>query len=103
MSYRGSDNTKHTAYSGAEYQLPSQWKSPTKYSYKLAGWVNIETGDYYLPGDSITVTKDTVLYADWIATTYDIGQYNSYVADTISTKDFITTKVFDYSSLINLL
>ena len=103
MSYRGSDNTKHTIYSGVDYQLPSQWKSPTKYSYKLAGWVNIETGDYYLPGANINVTEDTVLYADWVAATYDIGQYNSFVADTISTKDFITTKVFDYSSLINLL
>lgn len=103
MSYRGSDNTKYTVYSGQESRLPSQWKSPTKYSYKLAGWVNIKTGDYYLPGTNITVTEDTVLYADWIATTYDIGQYNSYVTDTISTKDFITTKVFDYSSLINLL
>ena len=103
MSYRGSDNTKHTVYSGEEYQLPSQWKSPTKYSYKLAGWVNIETGDYYKPGANITITEDAVLYADWVATTYDIGHYNSYVADTISTKDFITTKVFDYSSLINLL
>ena len=103
MSYRGSDNTKHTVYSETEYQLPSQWKSPTKYSYKLAGWVNIKTGDYYLPGANITIAEDTVLYADWVATTYDIGQYNSYVTDTISTKDFITTKVFDYSSLINLL
>ena len=103
MSYRGSDNTKHTVYQGVEYQLPSQWKSPTKYSYKLAGWVNIETGDYYLPGTKITLTKDTVLYADWVATTYDIGQYNSYVTDTVSTNDFITTKLFDYSSLINLL
>ena len=103
MSCRGSDNTKHTVYSSVEYQLPSQWKSPTKYSYKLEGWVNIETGDYYLPGAKITITKDTVLYADWVAATYDIGQYNSFVADTISTKDFITTKVFDYSALINLL
>ncbi len=103
MSYRGSDNTKHTVYSAVPYQLPSQWKSPAKYSYTLAGWVNIETGDYYLPGANITVAEDTVLYADWVATTYDIGQYNSYVTNTISTKDFITTKVFDYSSLINLL
>lgn len=103
MSYRGSDNTKHTIYSGEEYRLPSQWKSPTKYSYTLAGWVNIKTGDYYLPGASIIIEEDTVLYADWVATTYDIGQYNSYVANTISTNDFITTKVFDYSSLINLL
>ncbi|MBR0447652.1 MAG: Cna B-type domain-containing protein [Clostridia bacterium] len=103
MSCRGSDNTKHTVYSGVAYQLPSQWKSPTKYDYKLAGWVNIKTGDYYLPGANITITEDAVLYADWVARTYDIGEYNSFVADTLSTKDFITTKVFDYSSLINLL
>ena len=103
MSYRGSDNTKYTVYTGVPAQLPSQWKSPTKYSYQLAGWVNIKTGDYYRPGDMITVTENTVLYADWVATTYDIGQYNSYVADTVSTNDFITTYVFDYSSLINLL
>ena len=103
MSYRGSDNTKYTVYSGVEAQLPSEWKSPTKYSYTLAGWVNIKNGDYYKPGDMITVTENTVLYADWVATTYDIGRYNSYVADTVSTNDFITTHVFDYSSLINLL
>ena len=102
MSYRGSDNTKYTAYAGVEMQLPSTWKSPTKYEYKLAGWVNIKTGDYYLPGDKIAVTENTVLYADWVANTYDIGQYNSYVADTVSTNDFITTYLFDYSSLINL-
>ena len=103
MTYRGSDNTKHTVYSGEPYQLPGEWKTPTKYSFKLAGWVNVKTGDYYLPGANITVTEDTVLYADWVATTYDIGQYNSAVANTVSTKDFITTRVFDYSSLINLL
>ena len=102
MTCRGSDNTKYTVYSGVEAQLPSQWKSPTKYSYKLAGWVNIKNGDYYLPGATIKITEDTVLYADWVATTYDIGQYNSDVADTVSTNDFITTHVFDYSTLINL-
>ena len=84
-------------------QLPTTWESPTKYEYKLAGWVNIKTGDYYLPGDTIAVTENTVLYADWVAATYDIGQYNSFVADTVSTNDFITTHVFVYSSLINLL
>ena len=103
MTYQGSDNTKYTVYSGVPAQLPSQWKSPTKYSYTLAGWVNIKTGDYYKPGAMITITEDTVLYADWVASTYDIGQYNSYVADTVSTNDFITTYMFDYSSLINLL
>ena len=103
MSYQGSDNTKHTVYSGVPAQLPSQWKSPTKYGYTLAGWVDVKTGDYYLPGAEITVTENTVLYADWVASTYDIGIYNSFVANTVSTNDFITTHVFDYSSLINLL
>ena len=103
MTYQGSDNTKYTVYSGVPAQLPSQWKSPTKYSYTLAGWVNVKTGDYYLPGAEITITENTVLYADWVATTYDIGVYNSFVANTVSTNDFITTHVFDYSSLINLL
>ena len=103
MTCRGSDNTKYTVYSGVEAQLPSQWKSPTKYNYKLAGWVNIKTGDYYLPGAMIKITEDTVLYADWVAATYDIGQYNSNVTNTVSTNDFITTHVFDYSTLINLL
>ena len=103
MSYRGSDNTRYTVYTGVPTQLPSQWKSPTKYSYTLAGWVNVATGDYYKPGAMITVTEDTVLYADWVASTYDIGQYNSHVADTVSTNDFITTHMFDYSSLFNLL
>ena len=103
MSYRGSDNTKYTVYSGIEMQLPSTWESPTKYQYKLAGWVNIKTGDYYAPGARISVTEDTVLYADWVANTYDIGQHNSMVADTVSTNDFVTTYIFDYSALINLL
>ena len=103
MSYRGSDNSKYTVYSGIETQLPTEWKSPKKYSYTLAGWVNIKNGDYYLPGEKIAVTENTVLYADWVATTYNIGQYNSYVTNTVSTNDFITTHVFDYSSLINLL
>ena len=103
MSCRGSDNTKYTVFSGVPSQLPSQWKSPSKYSYKLAGWVDIKTGNYYLPGDKITITENTVLYADWVASTYDIGQYNSYVANTVSTNDFITTHMFDYSPLINLL
>ena len=102
ISYRGSENTKYTVYSGIPMQLPSEWKSPTKYQYRLAGWVDISTGQYYKPGDMITVTKDTVLYADWAAATYDIGRYNSHVVDTVSTSDFITTHVFDYSSLINL-
>ena len=102
ISYRGSENKAETAYAGIPMQLPSEWKSPTKYQYKLAGWVDISTGQYYAPGDTITVTKDTVLYADWVAATYDIGQFNSNVVNTVSTNDFVTTRLFDYSALINI-
>ncbi len=103
MDNRGSQNTRYTYPEGSVVKLPSEWKSPTKYAYKLNGWVNIETGDYYMPGQEIKITDDMVLYADWVASTYDIGQYNSYVANTVSTNDFITTRLFDYSALINLL
>ncbi|MBR4875098.1 MAG: fibro-slime domain-containing protein, partial [Clostridia bacterium] len=103
MAYTGSDNVKYSVVPGAGMQLPAAWKSPTKYDYVLAGWVNIYTGDYYAPGDRIDISENTVLYADWVAESYDIGRYNTHVADTVSTNDFITTHMFDYSSLINLL
>ena len=44
-----------------------------------------------------------VFYADWVAETYNIGQYNAHTADTISTNEFITVRVFDYSSMFNTL
>lgn len=103
MSYKGSANTSYTVIDGGKVKLPTQWQSPTKYAYTLRGWVNIQTGEYYLPGAEITVSGNTVLYADWVATSYDIGVYNAYVANTVSTNEFITTKVFDYNALINLL
>ena len=103
MSYSDSDNTAYSAYSGIPMQLPTEWKSPTKYQYRLVGWVDIKTGEYYEPGDSITVTEDMVLYADWVAASYDIGQDNDNVVRTSSTSDFITTYLFDYNALINLM
>lgn len=102
MSYRGSANTSYRVIDGGKVKLPTQWQSPTKYAYVLKGWVDIRTGEYYLPGAEITVTGNTVLYADWIASSYDIGVYNAYVAHTVSTNEFITTKMFDYNALINL-
>ena len=102
MSYRSSENTKWTVSSGSGTQLPSEWTSPSTYQYKLVGWVDIYTGEYYEPGAMISVTKDTVLYADWVPATYDIGQNNSHAVTTSSTSDFITTYLFDYNSLINL-
>ena len=102
MGGSGSDNSKYVAFEGIELQLPSEWKSPTAYQYKLAGWVDIYTGTYYAPGAKLTVTKNMVLYADWVPATYNVGQLNNQVVDTVSTNDFIDTYLFDYSYLINL-
>ena len=57
---------------------------------------------YYAPGAEMTVTGNAVLYADWIASTYDIGQFNAQVANTVSTASFMTTQMFDYNYLFNI-
>lgn len=103
MNSKGSTNQKYTVIKGGTITLPQEWTTPSKYYYTLNGWVDIQTGNYYRPGEEMVVTGNTVLYADWVAKTYDIGVYNSHVVDTVSTNDFITTKVFDYNSLFNML
>lgn len=103
MSLGGSPNTPYTTEVGATFNLPTQWQSPEKYSYTLRGWYDVTNKKYYQPGDQVTVTGDMVFYADWEASTYDVGQFNSQVADTISTSDFVTVRMFDYGALINVL
>ena len=103
LSYlTGSPNSAYTAQVGSTIQLPDTWTSPSKYSYKLHGWYDITNHQYYPAGGEMEVTGNAVLYADWVAATYDIGEFNAYVADTVSTNDFITTHLFDYNSLFNL-
>ena len=104
MSLGGSDNTRYTATEGGTMTLPTQWKSPEKYQYVLKGWYDISNNTYYEPGAEMPVTGDAVLYADWQAATYDIGEFNAQVDDeTVSTNHFITTRIFDYSILFNIL
>ncbi|MEF2920424.1 MAG: Cna B-type domain-containing protein [Acutalibacteraceae bacterium] len=103
MSLMGSPDRSYSIIEGGKMTLPTQWQSPDKYNYTLRGWYDIINHKYYAPGSEITVTKNLVLYADWVATSYDIGQYNTNVADTLSTNSFITTRMFDYSSMFNLL
>ncbi|MEE1281461.1 MAG: Cna B-type domain-containing protein [Acutalibacteraceae bacterium] len=102
MSLLGSPDKSYSIIDGQKMTLPTQWQSPDKYNYTLRGWYDIINHKYYTPGSEITVTKDLVLYADWVASSYDIGQYNTSVADTLSTNNFITTRMFDYSSMFNL-
>ena len=104
MSLGGSDNTRYNAAEGSTLTLPTSWKSPDKYHYVLRGWYNISTHTYYEPGAAMPVTNNAVLYADWQAATYDVGQFNNKVdTETVSTNHFITTRVFDYGVLFNIL
>lgn len=103
MSLMGSDNTAYTVETGETVRLPEQWRSPEKYSYVLKGWYDVKNGRYYAPGTEIEVEENFVFYADWGAATYDVGEYNAFVTDTVSTSDFITTHIFDYNPLFNVL
>lgn len=103
MSLQGSDIENRSVISGGTITLPSQWRSPEKYSYTLCGWYDVGNRRYYAPGEAVSITEDMLFYADWAAATYDIGQMNGDVVDTVSTNEFITTHVFDYNSLFNTL
>ncbi len=113
MSYYGAANTNSRVTLGedgtAVVELPETWQSSTKYDYVLRGWYDINAKQYYPvdPHDNVqptaTVSGSTVFYADWIAATYDVGQKNANVVDSLDTNDFITTHVFDYNVLFNVL
>ncbi|MBQ8881090.1 MAG: Cna B-type domain-containing protein [Oscillospiraceae bacterium] len=98
----GSPNTAYTGQQGSVIRLPEAWSSPSKYSYKLRGWYDVTNSRYYPAGGEMEVTGNAVLYADWVAATYDLGVFNAQVADTVSTNSFITTHMFDYNYLFNI-
>ena len=102
-SLGGSQNQSYQVAAPSEWTLPMQWLSPTKYSFKLRGWYDVTHDRYYSPGATVTITENTVFYADWMADTYDIGQYNAHVANTVSTNSFVKTQLFDYNYLFNVL
>lgn len=105
MQLKGSPNESEivTAETNYIFKLPETFTSPDKYAYRLQGWYDVYEGNYYAPGEEITVKKDTVLYADWVASTYNVGQNNDYVVGHLDTNSFITTHVFDYGVLFNVL
>ncbi len=79
------------------------------YDYKLMGWVNIATGEYYdVSGGATTadinLADQNVFYADWIAASYDHGSSSDSDLrnDMVSTKDFVTLHMFDYNDLFNM-
>lgn len=78
------------------------------YDYKLVGWYNIATEEYYNVEDgsveaTINFNNDNVFYADWIAESYNyVNGNNSTLLQTENTGDFVTIHMFDYNDLFNL-
>ena len=84
----------------------TQWRV---YQWKLKGWYNIGTGQYYSVKDGenledgmlkveVSRNQTNVFYADWIAADYANPQPDKAAAD-----DFITTTLFDYNDLVNIM
>lgn len=85
------------------FTLPTEWNSPVKYNYALAGWYDVYNHRYYEPGAIATIDGNTVFYADWRAANYDVGIYNEHVIPDTDTSKFVNTDVFDYSVLFNVM
>ena len=98
----GAEERYEVVSQGSTYTLPEEWGSPDKYSYKIRGWYEITTRQYYQPGDTVAVTENMVFYADWVPATYDIGQFDEHVTNTVSTNGYITTRLYDYNYLFNI-
>ncbi|MBR6789488.1 MAG: Cna B-type domain-containing protein [Oscillospiraceae bacterium] len=101
-SFYGSPSTRFSAAEGTTFLLPETWESPDKYAYVLRGWYDVVNGKWYPPGAKAEVTGNTVFYADWVAASYDIGEFNAQTVDTVSTNQFIDVRVFDYNALFNV-
>ena len=101
MAYDGSENRLVTLN---DRVLPESWTSPAKYGYVLNGWYDVSNNKYYAPGAVLDADTQNyaVLYADWVAQDYDLGEANAYTVDSLDTSEFVTTYLFDYNALFNL-
>ncbi len=104
--YEGATDTCLTVTNG-KVTLPTEAGTTTKYGYTLNGWYDVYNQKYYgkeYLGKEIEVTQNTVFYADWKASNYNLGTNSG--RDTVTsqpdTSSFITTDVFDYNELFNI-
>ncbi len=80
------------------------------YDYRLVGWFDIATGEYYDVSEGPTTAEVStsgyhVFYADWIAADYDQGTPdvdNANLVETVDTSSFVTVKLFDFNELFNM-
>ena len=93
----------YTQPTNGKVTLPTdvQVDHPNKYEYELRGWYDVSGKQWYEPGTSVPITKDTVFYADWRPKTYSRGSEAGTVTDTPDVSGFVTTEIFDYNELVN--
>ena len=104
--YAGAADT-HVEVTDGKLVLPSEAGATQNYEYELNGWYDIYNQTYYGKeyfGTEITISRDTVFYADWKALSYSLGEDSgrAKVTNQPDTSGFITTDVFDYNELFNL-
>lgn len=101
--YHNAENKKVTT-TGQKVTLPTadETSSPDRYNYQLQGWYDVTHGQYYNTGVEVTITGDTVFYADWMPASYDFGSDEGTVSGQPDTSSFIRTDVYDYNELFNL-
>ncbi len=97
-------------HSAVKYDLEKE----QAYNYKLVGWINIATGEYYDTSngstEAVVYLRDkegndisNVFYADWTADSYNSGFSNdSGLKETVSTGNFVSINMFDYNELFNM-
>ena len=78
------------------YSVTLSSEKPSRSGYKFEGWSLSSSGDVqYMPGDTITLDRDIVLYAVWTEETYTVI-LNTNGGNTIPNKNVIwTDKVLD--------
>jgi len=68
--------------------------------FELQGWYDINNKRWYAKGATVTITTDSVFYADWMPTNYNASSASS--VSSLNTNSFITTRMFDYNNLFNM-
>ena len=91
-----------TAY--ASITLPTAAVEPQSVGanhFALQGWYDVYTGNYYRPGETVTIYDDSVFYADWFPDNYSFASSANSIA-SVDTRNFITTTLYDFNNLFNL-
>ena len=102
--YQGATNTRVLATQG-RVTLPTSAGTPAN-GCVLNGWYDIKTGTYYGKerlGTEITVSQNTVFYADWVPANDDYLNTGRTTVQSADTAGFVRSELFDYNELVNML